>query len=197
MDWSHEKSWIFQAKNVVKLIGVTKMNRHVGFHLSKRWKIGNQGETGNLAIQAYQWFWVESNPLHSTRVYGPGVVQNMGRSRYWSMSTLNMTWGLIYSSILSSKIQQAWVFSATQQGWRFKKIDVKFMPRSSHLAGACAASPLPEKMVVGTTEFTTPDMAPMKSFSGSSLARDSFEMFWTWKMKIKNFFAHRKVIELG
>jgi len=36
MDWSHEKSWIFQAKNVVKLIGVTKMNRHVGFHLSKR-----------------------------------------------------------------------------------------------------------------------------------------------------------------
>ena len=120
MDWSHEKSWIFQAKNVVKLIGVTKMNRHVGFHLSKRWKIGNQGETGNLAIQAYQWFWVESNPLHSTRVYGPGVVQNMGRSRYWSMSTLNMTWGLIYSSILSSKIQQAWVFSATQQGWRLK-----------------------------------------------------------------------------
>jgi hypothetical protein len=77
---------------------VTKMNRHVGFHLSKRWKIGHQGETGNFAIQAYQWFWVESNPLHSTRVYGRGVVQNMGRSRYLSMSTLNiMTWGLIYS----------------------------------------------------------------------------------------------------
>ena len=54
------------------------------------------------------------------------------------------------------------------------------MPRSSHLAGACAASPLPETMVVGTTEFT-PDMAPMKSFSGSSLARDSFE-HGKWKM---------------